>query len=144
MSSSLYDTFGNEPKVTLTGDTLVYYLENATIKFPLPEASTDILSKLADPRENNYNPVKADMVKSKLIKAGYSEANATALTPVLMKVANIQGIDPLEFFNANANTLNLTVDAYNAMNQLRPVGSRVGILVSNINTASKAKSLIKP
>ena len=47
MSTSLYTTFGNEVKYEIRNDTLVAFLENATIKFPLPEASSEILGLIS-------------------------------------------------------------------------------------------------
>jgi hypothetical protein len=144
MSSSLYDTFGNETKYELSGGTLISFLQDATIKFPLPEASAEFLEKLGDPQAATFDPAKTDMIKSKLIKLGFSAANATALTPVLMQVSKAQGIDPLDFFEINQNALNLTLDTYKAINVLRPVGSRVTILAPTVNATSKAGSLIQP
>jgi hypothetical protein len=144
MSSSLYDTFGNQTKYDVIGDTLVAYLEDATIKFPLPEATSQQLATLLDPKERNYDSTKAAMILSKLVKLGFSKANATALTPVLMKVAQVQKVDPLEFFSVNTNTLNLALDAYKAINNLRPVGSRVGLIAPLNNSKSRVANLIKP
>ena len=143
MSASLYDTFGNETSFEVNGGTLIAYLENATINFPLPEAGSQILANLTDKTYKIKDPVKLDMVNSKLIKAGYKKANATALGPVLMQVADAQGIDPLEYFHPTQNTLSLTVDAYGAINTLRPAGSRVGIFTSRVNSKSTAEALIK-
>ena len=66
------------------------------------------------------------------------------MTEVLLTVADAQGIDPLEYFDVNENSLNLTVDAYNAMNSLRPIGSRVGIAVPTVNSKSRVAGLIQP
>jgi len=125
-------------------DTLVAYLDNATINFPLPEASSELLASLTKKRNKTFDPAKLSMIQSKLEKAGFKKATAKAMTDVLMNVADSQGIDPLEYFNVNENTLNLTVDAYNAMNALRPAGSRVGVVVPTQNATSKVASLIKP
>lgn len=144
MSASLYDTFGNQTKYELVGSTLVAYLEDATIKFPLPEAASDILSNLIEPQGKAYDSAKVGMIQSKLEKLGFKKANATALTSILMEVANAQGIDPLDFFSVNVNTLNLTLDAYQAINNLRPAGSRVGVVAPTLNSKSKASPLIKP
>lgn len=144
MSSSLYDTFGNETSYELNGSTLIAYLEDATINFPLPEAGSQILATLTDENYKIKDFQKLDMIKAKLQKAGFKKANANALGPVLMQVAEAQGIDPLEYFSLNSHTLNLTVDAYGAINELRPKGSRIGLFVSNANSKSTAKNLIKP
>jgi len=143
MSSSLYDTFGNELKYELSGSTLVAYLNEATIEFPLPEASSTILSTLRDEKYKITNMPLLNMVQAKLEKAGFKKANASALAPVLMQVADAQSIDPLEFFEMNSNTLDLALDAYNAINALRPVGSRIGLFTSNVNTNSPVQGLIK-
>tara|TARA_B110000305_G_C19193100_1_gene517549 strand:+ start:286 stop:720 length:435 start_codon:yes stop_codon:yes gene_type:complete len=144
MSSSLYDTFGNVTKYDLVEGSLVAYLESATIKFPLPEASSELLATLTTKVNKTYNPDKLNMIESKLQKIGFKKASARAMTDVLMVVADAQNIDPLEYFNVNENTLNLTVDAYSAMNSLRPVGSRVGLAVSTVNSKTKAAGLIQP
>lgn len=144
MSASLYDTFGNTIKYEVIQDTLVAYLENATIKFPLPEASAEILGNLTASRKKTYDPAKVDMVQSKLEKLGFAKANARALTDVLLLVAESQGLDPLDYFSINSNTLNLTLDAYRAINNLRPAGSRVGLMLPFSNSKSKASTLIKP
>ena len=143
MSTSLYNTFGNQIKYDVVADTLVAYLENATIKFPLPEASADILSKLTDPQTKNFDPAKYFMVNSKLVKLGFKKPKADALTDILMQVATAQNIDPLDYFSINTNTLNLTLDAYRAINNLRPVGSRVGIISPTQNSKSRVASLIR-
>ncbi len=143
MSTSLYNTFGNQIKYDVVADTLVAYLENATIKFPLPEASADILSKLTDPQTKNFDPAKYFMVNSKLVKLGFKKPKADALTDILMQVATAQNIDPLDYFSINTNTLNLTLDAYRAINNLRPAGSRVGIISPTQNSKSRVASLIR-
>lgn len=144
MSSSLYNTFGNTVDYRIAGGKLVAYLEEATIRFPLPEAGTDILATLTDEKNPIRDFVKLDIIQVKLEKQGYKKANARALAPVLVQVAQAQGIDPLDFFDVNQNSLNLTVDAYNAINTMRPAGSRVGIATSIKNQRSPATKLIKP
>jgi hypothetical protein len=84
------------------------------------------------------------MVSSKLQKAGFKKATAVAMTDVLMNVAEAQGADPLDYFEVNKNTLKLTVDAYKAMNNLRPAGSRVGFVNPTKNNVSKVAGLIQP
>jgi hypothetical protein len=143
MSTSLYNTFGNQIKYDVIADTLVAYLENATIKFPLPEASADILSKLTDPQTKNFDPAKYFMVNSKLVKLGFKKPKADALTDILMQVAIAQNIDPLDYFSINTNTLNLTLDAYRAINNLRPAGSRVGVICPTQHSKSRVASLIR-
>lgn len=143
MSTSLYNTFGNQVKYDVVADTLVAYLENATIKFPLPEASADILGRLTDPQSRNFDPAKYFMVNSKLIKLGFKKLKADTLTDILMQVATAQNVDPLDFFSVNTNTLNLTLDAYRAINNLRPAGSRVGLMLPTLNRKSRAAALIR-
>lgn len=143
MSSSLYDTFGNTTSYEMVNGTLVAYLDSATIKFPLPEASSELLATLTN-NNKTYNPAIVSMVESKLQKAGFRKPAAKAMTSVLMAVSDAQGVDPLEYFDVNDNSLNLTVDAYNAMNSLRPAGSRVGIAVQKSNSKTKVAGLIQP
>ena len=144
MSSSLYDTFGNTTKYKVVQDTLVAYLEDATINFPLPEASSELLAELTKQTRKTFDPAKLSMISSKLQKAGFKKPAAAAMTDVLMNVADAQGIDPLEYFEVNKNTLKLTVDAYNAMNQMRPAGSRIGFVRPTKNINSKVAGLIQP
>lgn len=144
MSSSLYDTFGNTTKYKVVQDTLVAYLEDATINFPLPEASSELLAELTKQNNKTFDPAKISMISSKLQKTGFKKPTAVAMTDVLLNVADAQGIDPLEYFEVNKNTLKLTVDAYNAMNKLRPVGSRIGFVSPTKNVKSKVAGLIQP
>lgn len=144
MSASLYDTFGNATQYKVIEDTLVAYLEDATINFPLPEASSELLAELTKRANKTFDPSKVSMVSSKLQKLGFKKPAAKAMTDVLMNVADAQGIDPLEYFDVNENTLNLTVDAYKAMNNLRPAGSRVGFVNPTKNNRSKVAGLIQP
>jgi hypothetical protein len=143
MSSSLYDTFGNTTSYEIVNGTLVAFLESATIKFPLPEASSELLATLTK-NNKTYNPAVLSMVESKLQKAGFKKPAAKAMTSVLMAVSDASNVDPLEYFDVNENSLNLTVDAYNAMNSLRPAGSRVGIAVPTANSKTKVAGLIQP
>ena len=143
-SASMYDTFGNAVSYKMKGDTLVAYIENSTIKFPLPDAGSEILATLKDPQFRITNSTQLDMVTARLEKAGYKKSSAKTFAPILLQVADAQGIDPLEFFNLSENTINFTSDAYNAMNKLRPAGSRVGIAVESKNSSTKARKLIKP
>tara|TARA_B110000037_G_C16809988_1_gene379186 strand:+ start:112 stop:543 length:432 start_codon:yes stop_codon:yes gene_type:complete len=143
MSTSLYDTFGNTTSYEMVNGTLVAYLESATIKFPLPEASSELLATLTNTNKT-YNPAIVAMVESKLQKAGFKKPTAKAMSGVLMAVSDASNVDPLEYFDVNENSLNLTVDAYNAMNSLRPAGSRVGIAVPTANSKTKVAGLIQP
>ena len=143
-SRSLYDTFGNETKYQVVEDTLVAYLENATIKFPLPEASSEILSTLLTSKIEFVNSDVLDQVEQKLIKSGFKAANAKAMSQVLMQVASAQNVSPLTYFSVNSDTLKLTVDTYNTINALRPVGNRINLVLPIKNSSSKYKSLIQP
>ena len=144
MSSSLYDTFGNTTKYDVVDGALTAFLESATIKFPLPEASSEILANLATSTNKTFDPAKVSMVESKLQKLGFKKPAAKAMSSVLLTVADAANIDPLEYFDVNENSLNLTVDAYDAMNKLRPIGSRVGIAITTSNSNSKVADLIQP
>ena len=60
------------------------------------------------------------------------------------KLAKVPGVNPLEFFTVNQNSLSLTLDAYGAINNLRPAGSRVSIIAPNTNSKSRVAALIQP
>ena len=141
-STSLYTTFGNEIKYDIQQNTLVSYLENATIKFPLPEASSVLLSELVDIKQ--VNPVDLDVVKAKLISIGFGEANANAMAGVLITVAKSHGVSPLEYFALNEASLKLTEDAYKTINLLRPSGNRIGLSPQKQNKNSRYNSIIRP
>lgn len=142
MSANLYDTFGNEVEYKITQDTMVQYLKDATIKFVLPEASSEIVGGLVKPE--SVNPVELDMVKSKLISLGFGEPNALALSAVLVKLAKDQGISPLDYFKDSSLSLKLAIDTYKTINMLRPPGNRIGLAKKKTNSKSRYKSLIKP
>ncbi len=80
------------------------FLDNATIKFPLPEASSEILGNIQD-NLDTLNPELYVQIKTRLQKIGFQEANANALSIVLYRVAENLNINPLEFFSINENTL---------------------------------------
>jgi len=143
VSASLYDTFGNEIKYSVTQDKLYNFLKNSTINFPLPEASTEILQNFLDPADT-IDPTLLDQVYTQLIRIGFGEANARAMGSVLIKVAKQQGISPLEYFSMNENTLKLAVDSYAAMNAIRPAGNRIGLNTPINNQKSRQAPFIKP
>lgn len=143
-STSLYNTFGNEVKSKIVQDTLVTYLENATVKFVLPEASTELLTGLTTLSTANIDPAELDQVNQQLVSMGYGEANAKALSIVLIRVAKSQGKKPQEYFNLNLSSLELAVDVYNLINQQRPAGNRIGLVKPMDNSISPAGALIKP
>jgi hypothetical protein len=143
-STSLYDTFGNEVKYQQFQGTLVAYLENATVKFPLPEASTDILSKLFTNKDAPINPTLLEQVQQRLIKSGFKEANARAMADVLIRVATVERVNVMDYFEVNDNSLKLTVDTYEAINAMRPVGNRINLVRPLNNSATKFRQLIQP
>jgi len=142
-SSSLYDTFGNEVSYEVRRGILTAFIEDATIDFPLPQASSELLEKFSDP-VSTMNQQTLDMIKSKLEKKGFKKANARALAPVLITVAKELNKDVLDFFKDSDSAFELTVDAYNAINLQRPAGSRVNLGAPTVNSKSKVASIIKP
>lgn len=143
MSASLYDTFGNEVRYQATLNTLTAYLDEATIKFALPEASSTFLQELAD-ESVPVDQAKLDVVRSRLIEIGFKEANAKAMASVLMQVARINNVDPLDYFEINEKSLKLALDTYEAINILRPAGNRIGLRKVQSNQQSRYSQLIKP
>ena len=143
-STSLYDTFGNETKYQYNEGTLVAYLENATIKFPLPEASTDILSGLFKDAEDPIDSNLLEQVQQRLVKSGFKDANAKAMADVLIRVAREQRVNPMDYFEVNSNTLKLTVDTYQTINTMRPVGNRINLVRPLNNSKTAFRKLIQP
>jgi len=143
MSSSLYETFGSEINYKFTAGKLEAYLDNASVKFPLPEASSEILAELAKVKEIAIDPQKLDVIKTKLVAIGFSQSNANAMAKVLIQIAKVQNVDPTAYFDMNADTLKLSVDAFEAMNAIRPAGNKVDIKESVDNSRSKVAKLIK-
>lgn len=144
MSSNIYNTFGNDISYKIVQDTLVAYIDNASVKFPLPEASSSILELIASPKGTPIDPETLSVVQTKLESIGFKKANARAMAKVLMKVAEVQNLSPMTYFDMNENSLKLSVDAYTAMNSLRPSGNKIDLKIPKINSRSKAKLLIKP
>jgi|TARA_B110000444_G_C18820986_1_gene587712 hypothetical protein len=143
MSASLYDTFGNEISYQVKRGILTAYIDNSTIEFPLPQASAELLEKFSNPVDT-MNQQHLDMIKSKLEKIGFKKANAKALAPVLITVAIELDTDVLEFFKDSDASLQLTTDAYTAINLQRPKGSRISVSTPTVNSKSKASALIQP
>ena len=143
VSANIYDTFGNEIKYSVTQNKLVTFLENATVQFPLPEASAFILQGFLNPADT-VDPVMLDQVYTKLVSIGYGEPAAKAMGTVLIKVAKQQGVSPLQYFDDNQAQLKLAIDSYEAMNALRPAGNRVGLNTPINNQKSRQAPLIKP
>ncbi len=144
MSTSLYTTFGNEVKYELRNDTLVAYLENATIKFPLPEATSEILAELAAPKDTAINPESLSVITTKLKAIGFKELNANAMASVLIQVAKVQGVHPTTYFDMNGDTLKLTIDAFTAINAVRPAGNKIDLKTPLDNSRSNSAYLIQP
>lgn len=142
-STSLYDVFGNETRYKIIEDTVVAYLDKATIKFPLPEASVDILQNLTTKELQKTNYVYQEQVELKLVSLGFKKAKAKTMALILCSVADSSGVNPLTYFNLNTDTLKLTVDAYATINALRPQGNRINVALPLSNQRSKYKSLIK-
>ena len=143
-SQSLYETFGNERSITVLNEMLTIFLKNSTVNFPLPQASSEILSSFND--ENlieHINGPLLEQVKMRLLSSGFSQANANALGIVLLQVAEQQNVHPFEFFELSTNTLKITKDAYDAINALRPAGNRVNLVVPLKNSNSRIKDIIK-
>jgi hypothetical protein len=138
-STSLFDTFGNEVKRTRNKDVLVQYLENSTVNFVLPEASTEILSKLYDTElvKPAVDPYLLQQVIRRLVIAGYAEASARTMADVLMQTARKQGVNPLTYFDMSDNTVKLTSDTYEVINALMPKGHRINVLAPKSNSRNK-------
>lgn len=143
-SQSLYETFGNSKDYTVLNEVLTIFLKNSTVDFPLPQASAEILGNFQpDEVDKKINGPLLEQIKLRLESSGFSDANANALSFVLLKVAENQGIHPFEFFELSTNTLKITKDAYDAINALRPVGNRVNLVIPVKNSKSKVSKLIK-
>lgn len=143
-SVNLYDTFGNEVKYQVTQNTLVAYLENATVKFPIPEASTAILADLFKDKDDPIDFNLLEQIQQRLIKSGFKEANAKAMANVLIRVAAQQRVNPMDYFSVNDNSLKLTIDTYTTINALRPVGNRINLVRPLNNAATLFRDLIRP
>ena len=133
MSSSLYDTFGNEIEFKVLESTLSTFLKNATVKFPLPQASSQILGNYSEKSVQHLDGNMLEQINLRLEKLGFKKANARALSVVLMKVAEQQNMSPIDFFSINENTLIITKQAYDAINALRPSGNRVNLVTPKNN-----------
>lgn len=143
MSATLYDTFGNEINYRIFQNTLVAYIDNATIKFPLPEASSTLLEAISN--TENINPVELDLIQTKLEAIGFGKPAAKTMASVMIQVAQDQGVNPLTYFDDNLNSLKFTVDAYKTINLLRPSGNKIGLakVVNNQDNKTYNK-FIKP
>ena len=143
-SSSLYETFGNEVKYSITEGTLHAYLENSTIAFPLPEAASDILAGYVS-FDKSLDGQLLDQVMQKLIVAGFKKAKAKTMASVLLQVAEQEGISPLTYFDYPDKALTLTQDSYDAMNNIRPAGNRISVTTAiNNSKNTRLNNLIQP
>jgi hypothetical protein len=143
MSTSLYNTFGNEVSTRINQQTIERYLKDATIKFVLPEATSSLLADLGT-GDNSVDKPLRDAVISKLENLGFAPANAKAMASVLLPVAKQQGVSPLDYFDNSDAALKLAVDTYNALNILRPPGNRIGLTtVKQVNRTS-VQQLLRP
>lgn len=144
MSSSLYNTFGSDIQYKYNQGVLEAFFENSSVKFPLPEATSEILSQIAVPPETPIDSQMLDAVKSKLESIGFGKYNANAMAKVLIQVANVQNVSPMEYFYMNQNSLKLTVDSYTAVNAIRPKGNKIDLKSPILNSRSNLKKLIQP
>lgn len=142
MSISLYNTFGNEVKYKYTLNTLTAYLEKSTINFPLPEASSTLLGELAP--TDQVDPVKLEVVQTRLESIGFKKANARAMASILIQVAETNNVDPMVYFEINEQSLKLAIDTYTTINLLRPSGNRIGLADTKNNRKSRYAKLIQP
>jgi hypothetical protein len=142
---SLYETFGNEPNYEVRRNKVVQFLENSTINFPLPEASVDILTGMLDETTaQGMDATRIDMVKGRLQQVGFNKVTANTLAVALIKIADIQGVHPISYFELNEDSIKLAENTYKALNKIRPKGNLVGLSVEKQNKYSKISDLIRP
>tara|TARA_B100000902_G_scaffold318951_1_gene311075 strand:- start:13218 stop:13655 length:438 start_codon:yes stop_codon:yes gene_type:complete len=145
MSTSLYETFGNEVNYEIRKDKLVKFLENSTINFPLPEASVEILTTMLGKEQNTgMNADEIDMVFNRLTSIGFNEKTATTLAVALIQIAKKQGVHPIEYFELNESSITLAENTYKAINNIRPKGNLIGLTVGKTNKQSKIANIIRP
>ena len=144
MSTSMYNTFGGEVSYKVVQSTLIAYIDNASVKFPLPEASSEILAQIATPKDTPIDSSTLSVIETKLKSIGFKNANARAMARVLIKVAEVQGLHPTTYFDMNQDSLKLTVDAYAAINSYRPAGNKIDLKTPTLNSRSKLSELIQP
>jgi hypothetical protein len=141
---SLYETFGNESSYTVRQGKLVKFLENSTIAFPIPEASVDILTTMLDPEQDGIEATRIDTVKARLINIGFDELTTNALAIALIKIAKMQGVHPMSYFDMNDDAIRLAADTYAALNTVRPKGNLVGLTSLKDNSKSRVSKTIRP
>lgn len=142
MSTSLYDTFGNEVSSRINQQTIERYLRDATVKFVLPEATSELLAELGT--QKSVDKPLFDAVVSKLENLGFKTANAVSMASVLLPVAQQQGVNPLDYFSDSEAALKLAIDTYDALNVLRPPGNRIGLIAYVKPNRTGIKQLVKP
>lgn len=141
---SLYETFGNESSYTVRQGKLVKFLENSTIAFPIPEASVDILTTMLDPKQDGIEATRVDTVKARLTNIGFDELTTNALAIALIKIAKMQGVHPMSYFDMNDAAIRLAADTYAALNTVRPKGNLVGLTSLKDNSKSRVSKTIRP
>ena len=142
---SLYETFGNEINYEVRRNKVVQFLENNTINFPLPEASVDILTGMLEGENSQgIDATKVDMVKARLQDIGFNSVTANTLAVALIKIADMQGVHPISYFELNEESIKLAENTYRALNTIRPKGNLVGLSVEKKNKNSKIANLIRP
>ena len=62
----------------------------------------------------------------------------------LIKIADIQGVHPISYFELNEDSIKLAENTYKALNKIRPKGNLVGLSVEKQNKYSKISDLIRP
>ena len=141
---SLYETFGNEESYTVRRGKLVKFLANSTIAFPIPEASVDILTSMLDPEQEGIEATRVDTVKARLTNIGFGELTTNALAIALIKIAKMQGVHPMSYFDLNDDAIRLAADTYAALNTVRPKGNLVGLSSLKDNSKSRVAKIIRP
>jgi len=63
---------------------------------------------------------------------------------VLIQVADAQGVSVFSYFSVNDASLKLTVDAYQTINALRPLGNRINLVRPLDNSTGKFGKFIRP
>ena len=113
--------------------------------FPLPEASVDILTGMLDETTaQGMDATRIDMVKGRLQQVGFNKVTANTLAVALIKIADIQGVHPISYFELNEDSIKLAENTYKALNKIRPKGNLVGLSVEKQNKYSKISDLIRP
>jgi hypothetical protein len=141
---SLYETFGNEVSYAVRRGKLVKFLENSTLSFPIPEASVDILTSMLDPDQKGMDATRLDAVKARLTNIGFDELTTNALAAALIKIAKMQNVHPMSYFDAGDEAIKLAADTYSALNTIRPKGNLVGLSELKKNNRSPVAKTIRP